>query len=150
MTREEKCRLAIEKGYTYDEVTGKIFSRFGREITKRHKKGYIFLNIYNKGKIISLLGHQFAYYCKYNRIVDCIDHINGIRDDNRIINLREVTHQQNQYNRTKAKGYHFNKQRNKYHTKIKLNKKTIHIGCFKTEEEARQAYLEAKEKYHKI
>jgi len=25
MTREEKCKLAIEKGYTYDKITGKIY-----------------------------------------------------------------------------------------------------------------------------
>ena len=29
MTREEKCLLAIEKEYTYNPETGKIYSRFG-------------------------------------------------------------------------------------------------------------------------
>lgn len=31
MTREEKCKLAIEKGFTYDEITGKVFSPYNKE-----------------------------------------------------------------------------------------------------------------------
>jgi hypothetical protein len=36
MTRLEKIQLAIEKGFTYDEVTGKIYGIYGKEIT--HEK----------------------------------------------------------------------------------------------------------------
>jgi len=150
MTREDKCKLAISKGYIYDSITGKIYGSSGNEITRRHKKGYIFLNIYNKGKIINLLGHQFAYYYKYGEIVDCIDHINGIKDDNRICNLRKVTNQQNQWNTKNSKGYCYRKDRNKFHSQIGYNNNNISLGFFKTEEEARQAYLDAKKIYHKI
>ncbi len=111
--------------------------------------GYIFINIEINGKYYQLKGHQFAYYMKYGKIVDCIDHINGIKDDNRICNLREVTKQQNCFN-TKAKGYTFAKERNKFKAQIRLNYKLINIGYFNTEEEARQAYLDAKKIYHNI
>lgn len=147
MTRLDKIKLAIEKGYTYDEITGKIYSRFGREI-KSKTNGYIDISIRYSKKQLHLYGHQFAYYYKYKKIVEQIDHINGIKDDNRICNLREVTHQQNHFNETKVKGYCFNKKLNKYVAKLILTGKIIYLGYFNTEVEAREAYLDGKKIYH--
>ena len=79
-----------------------------------------------------------------------VDHRNGIRHDNRLDNLRLVTPQQNQHNHTKAKGYSWNKQHNKWHAGIYLDRRKIHLGLFDVESEARQAYLDAKIIYHKI
>jgi hypothetical protein len=79
-----------------------------------------------------------------------IDHKNGNTTDNRIANLRNVTHQQNHCNRTRAKGYSWNKQAKKWHAEIKLNHKKIYLGCYDLEEDARNAYLEAKKIYHII
>jgi hypothetical protein len=50
----------------------------------------------------------------------------------------------------KAKGYTFNKSKNTWRVRIQINNKCIYIGSFKTEDEARNAYLKAKEKYHII
>ena len=147
MTREDRIKLAIEKGFTYDEVSGKIYGIHGKEITGMNS-GYIKMYMYLDKNRYILYAHQFAYYIKYNKIVDYIDHINGIKDDNRICNLREVTNQQNQHNRTKAKGYISN--RNKYVAQITINSKSIHLGRYNTEQEARQAYLDAKKIYHII
>jgi hypothetical protein len=149
MTRKERIELAIERGFTYDEITGNIYGVRGKVITRK-VNGYIVIAIIDSNKQYHLQGHQFAFYYKYGKVVDCIDHINGIKDDNRIDNLRSVTSQQNQHNRTTAKGYHFDKRVNKYQSYISLNRKNIYLGLFKTEQEARQAYLEAKEKYHLI
>jgi len=143
MTREEKCKLAIEMGYTYNPETGKVYGVKGKEIISKHKEGYIHI----KNSKFQLRGHQFAWYWVNKEIVNCIDHINGIRDDNRICNLRSVTHQQNLFN-TKAKGYTWRKRDNKWQSQINLNNKYIHLGLFDTEEEARNAYITAKEKYH--
>jgi hypothetical protein len=79
-----------------------------------------------------------------------IDHINGNTTDNRIQNLRNVTNQQNCFNRTKSKGYHWHKKDNKWHAQIKVNGKNIHLGRFVLEEDARQAYVNAKDIYHVI
>jgi hypothetical protein len=49
---------------------------------------------------------------------------------------------------TNAKGY--TKRKNKWIAQIKLDYKNIYLGSYNTEEEARQAYLLAKEKYHII
>lgn len=79
-----------------------------------------------------------------------IDHIDGNPLDNRRSNLRAVTHQQNHFNRTSARGCYWNKLLKKYQAQITVDGKQIHLGCFDTEQEARAAYLEAKEKYHII
>ena len=79
-----------------------------------------------------------------------IDHINGRTNDNCITNLRNVTNQQNCFNQTKAKGYFWRKDIKKWQAKIQLNDKSIHLGLFDLEEDARNAYLEAKKIYHII
>jgi len=79
-----------------------------------------------------------------------IDHKDGNKLNNCINNLRIVNNQQNCWNRTKAKGFYWNKKNQKWHAQIKLNSKTIYLGCFNTEDEARAAYLAAKQIYHII
>lgn len=150
MTREEKCEILIERGYTYNPETGNIYNRFGKILNADHK-GYVGISTRINKKPFRLLAHHFAWYCIYgNCDIEELDHINGVRNDNRICNLRNVTHQQNNFNRTKAKGYNWYKTTNKWMAGIKINNKRIHLGYFNTEEEARNAYLEAKEKYHAI
>lgn len=95
--------------------------------------------------------HRIIAYTFLNLDIDDkdkqIDHINRIKNDNRLENLRIVTHQQNQFNKD-FKGY--SKFKNRYRSAIKLNGKTIYVGTYDTEEEAHNAYLEAKQKYHII
>lgn len=150
MTREEKCKLAIERGYTYDPETGLIYNRYRKIVKNSCNKGYFRLSLSINEKKYKLLGHQFAWYWVNKECVKQLDHINGVRTDNRICNLRSVTNQQNQFNRTKAKGYTWFKRDSKWKSQIQLNNKSIYLGLFNTEQEARKAYLEAKEIYHKI
>jgi hypothetical protein len=78
-----------------------------------------------------------------------IDHINRNTQDNKIENLRVVSNQQNQFNRC-AKGYNFESRLGKYRSYIYINRQRINLGCFENELDARNAYLEAKAKYHII
>tara|TARA_R110000787_G_scaffold261832_1_gene367171 strand:- start:22 stop:546 length:525 start_codon:yes stop_codon:yes gene_type:complete len=83
-----------------------------------------------------------------------IDHIDNKGDlpkhlFNNIENLRVVTHQENHFNR-KCKGYYWNKSSQKWKAQIKVNGKQKYLGLFDLEEEAHQAYLEAKKIYHII
>ena len=78
-----------------------------------------------------------------------IDHINCNKSDNRLSNLRNVTHQHNQFNQ-KAKGYSFHKPLNKYITQIQIDRKLKNLGYFNTKWEARICYLLHKKHYHKI
>ncbi len=82
------------------------------------------------------------------------DHINGVRDDNRIENLRLATDQQNQFNRgprrnssSKFKGVCYVAHANRWQAGIKLNGKSLHLGWFEKEESAAHAYDVAAKKH---
>ena len=63
------------------------------------------------------------------------------------LNLRIVTPQQNNLNISNVKGYSL--ENGKYRPSISVNYKTIHLGSYDNEEDARQAYLDAKKIHHK-
>jgi hypothetical protein len=75
-----------------------------------------------------------------------IDHINGIRSDNRLVNLRLCTSSENKLN-TKAqknnttgfKGVYATG--NKFFAQAYLNRKANYLGTYKTAKEASDAYL---------
>lgn len=144
-----RCKLAIDRGITYNPKTGKIFGSKGKEVN-RTIQGYISVQMRFMGNRLPLYGHHLAWYIYYGEIVDYLDHINGIRTDNRICNLRSVNSQQNHFNNHKAKGYCYDKSRNKFLATIKVNGKSINLGRFNTEKEAREAYLKSKSTIHKI
>lgn len=152
MTREQKCELAIERGFTYEYETGLIYNRYGKISNHINTNGYVVLEIRINKKSNKLKAHQFAWYFINKEISEFheIDHINGIRNDNRICNLRQVTHQQNQFNIKNVKGYSWHKKNNKWCSVIRLDSKNIYLGSHNTEQEAHNAYLAAKEIYHKI
>ena len=100
------------------------------------------------------LYHRVVYYLHNDgwKIHDSsmdnhIDHIDRDRLNNNIENLRVVTNQQNHFN-TNAKGFSFHKAIGKYEARIMVDGKRKHLGLFETEYEARNAYLDAKAKYH--
>lgn len=86
-----------------------------------------------------------------------IDHINRNRSDNRLCNLRECTHAQNQQNRSSVKkssskylGVSWDNLRSKWRAQIQINGKNKNLGAFDTEAEANEAYLAAKAELHKF
>ena len=79
-----------------------------------------------------------------------IDHIDRNPLNNKIENLRAITNQQNNFNRTNTKGYYYDKATKKYFARIILNGNCIHLGLYNTAEEAHNVYLNAKEQLHII
>ncbi|MEX5744645.1 HNH endonuclease signature motif containing protein [Massilia sp. X63] len=89
---------------------------------------------------------------------DQIDHINGVRDDNRWCNLRPATDAQNAQNKRHAKsdnhssgllGVSRNDKRFRpWRAHLTLSGKYYHLGNYETKEEAHEAYLKAKRKMH--
>jgi hypothetical protein len=97
--------------------------------------------------------HRIMWIYHYGSIDENlqIDHINGVKDDNRIENLRLVTAQQNCFNRSRlnAKGYAWNKAEKKWQSSIWLNGKLKYLGLYINEQDARNVYLDNCKIYHK-
>ena len=148
--REGRIRYLINKGYTCNPETGEVFGVHGNIIKRRHKRGYLLISNTVEGRQHNVLGHQFIFFFVHGYCPKMIDHINMDKSDNRICNLRPTTQQQNSFN-TKCKGYSKVKSKNgwRYAARIKHNYKSIYLGTFKTEEDAINAYINAKKKYHK-
>ena len=102
------------------------------------------------------LAHRLAWLYMYGVMPkDGIDHINNIKTDNRITNLREATHSQNMRNRLKTvrnrtgfKGVGFNKRAKKFKATITYNKIQIHLGYFNDAKSASLAYEAYGKKLH--
>jgi len=77
-----------------------------------------------------------------------VDHINHVRTDNRVCNLRWASTSQNQMNRKKSwgsskfKGVSFDRRKRKWGADLKKDGKKRRMGYFESEEEAAKAYDE--------
>ena len=80
---------------------------------------------------------------------DVIDHKDRNKLNNCVDNLRITTQLGNNQNKI-CKGYYFDKQREKFCAHIKTNGYSRYLGLYDTEDEAHQAYLDAKQTYHLI
>lgn len=103
----------------------------------------------------SYRAHRLAWlYMTGEWPTDVIDHINGVKHDNRFVNLRDVPREVNMQNIRRAN-------RNSSHgvlgayakgsrwvAAITVKGKTLTIGSFATIDEAHAAYLAAKRKHH--
>jgi len=113
-------------------------------------RGYRVASFVADGKERKLLAHRVLYTLAHGSIPVgmVIDHINGERADNRLCNLRVLTRQQNDQNRTRVRGCDWYKPRRLWRARITVEGKEVRLGFFTTEEEARARYLEAKAFYH--
>lgn len=101
-------------------------------------------------------GHRAAWLLYYGE-EPCadVDHINGVRHDNRIQNLRAATRKQNvrhsgmsSKNTTGYKGVTWDKAKRKFQVGICADGKRIFVGRYKSATEAAKAYDVAASKYH--
>lgn len=112
-----------------------------------HKKGYIIIRILNK----NYKAHRLAWLFMKGEWPDGhLDHINRVRNDNRIENLRIATFAENNWNagiRTDntsgVKGVSQDKGSRKWRSQISINGKKVYLGTFDTEDAASAAYLSA-------
>lgn len=116
--------------------------------------GYVGIKINGK----RYLAHRLAWlYVHGVWTENQLDHINRIRNDNRLENIREVTNQQNHFNVTTQSnntsghtGVSWSAQHKKWQAYIMVNQKQNHLGHFASLEEAAEAYQKAKAVLHVI
>lgn len=83
-----------------------------------------------------------------------VDHVNGDKADNRIVNLRHVTIKGNTENQRKPSkrsttGYlGVTPHGDRFIAQITVNRKKVHVGVFEKANDAYEAYLVAKRQYH--
>jgi hypothetical protein len=139
----------------YDPATGMFTWRVSRPTKIKPgdvagnvtPKGYVSVGV--KGKIYR--AHRLAWLYVYGRWPNNeIDHINRIRNDNRIANLREADRSVNtqntnlQRNNTSGfRGVDWHKHRNAWRARISVNGKMKNLGYYLTREDAAAAYLKA-------
>ena len=156
----ELTRDALRDIFTYIKSTGEFYSKVlknDRMIVKRI--GYTVGNNYLGCKInkVRYMLHHLVWLMETGELPQKplqIDHINGVKTDNRIENLRLATNKQNSRNRTvvlSSSGFlGVTKEGNKYRAKIMVDGMTVHLGGFNTPEKAHSEYLKAKKILHHI
>lgn len=141
--------------FNYNPDSGVFSWRQGRGPVKAghvagtvNARGYRYITINKR----LYLAHRLAWLHVYGEWPGGeIDHVNQLKGDNRIENLRDVTHSENMHNRPSYannksgyRGVSWNNQMGLWRAEISINKKRTHIGYFSAAECAHAAYQTAR------
>lgn len=128
------------------------FTRAGLAAGGQDGLGYVRIRVDgNKYK-----AHRLAWLYVFGEWpVGMIDHINGIRSDNRLCNLRDVGRAANIQNQRRPRSDNTSgylgvslHRSGKWKASIQANGKYVYLGLFVSKEDARDAYVQAKRKLH--
>lgn len=153
----ELTQARLREVLAYDPETG-VFTWIagqcaGKVAGSKHKSGYRQIQI---GPRI-YKAHRLAWLYVHGRFPHAdIDHLNGVRDDNRLDNLREATRSENLQNVTRARrhksagrlGAFWVEEKGKWLASTTLNGRSRFLGYYATESEAHEAYITAKLSVH--
>ena len=146
--RDPPEREKIREWLAYNPYTGSFMWKKGRN--KGQEAGHIRSDGYVQIKFLSrdYLAHHLAWILMTGKPPTSImDHIDHNKNNNSFDNLREVTKSENGQN-VKRKGYCIKNGR--YVATIMVNGKSKYLGSYSTEEEASNAYLNAKKTLHSV
>lgn len=128
--------------YDSESPSGLSWRRYnGRQITGRGQDGYYRFQLGGK----AWKSHRVVW-CLHHGDVDCdlvVDHVDRNKANNRIENLELKTQGGNCRNKTKRLAKYARKRGNRWesHFTMPLSGKYIHVGTYKTEQEAHLAAL---------
>jgi len=142
---------SLNLALTYDRITGEL--RWKSGVGGRAKDGAVAGNLNTAGhRMVKIKGRKYyAHRIAWKMVhgadpTEEIDHRNGIKDDNRLDNLREASKADNQHNSkvrrdntSGFKGVSFNRQVGLFHASIMLHGKQRHLGLFLTPDQAHMA-----------
>ena len=145
----------IKQQLEVDEL-GRLYRNGELVKNKTHRDGYLYITL--NGQIYTQ--HRISYALQTGEVPTpdkFIDHINGDKTDNRLDNLRLVSHQINMKNqklRNTNKSGHvgilFDKEVNKWRARITIDYKNVHLGYFDDKNDAIKARerAEKENKFH--
>jgi hypothetical protein len=144
----------VRARYDYNPANGIVTDKAtGKSVGTLTADGYLMATVF--GARVYL--HRFAFFYMYGVWPkDQIDHVNGIRDDNRLINIRPATSAQNMLNRgvtTRSKsgykGVYWDEKRQGWAARITVNGRSQAIrGTYRTAIDASRAYQRAAKEHH--
>lgn len=145
--------------FIYDGTT--LLNRYTRNpralkgwvVGSKHHSGYLQVQVSKKLYMVHRIIWEMHHGVKILPNLE-IDHINHIRDDNRIENLRVVTKQGNRRNQSLSRkntsgviGIYFMNHRQKWGAQIKVDGKVIWLGSYIEKQDAISARKSAEIKY---
>jgi hypothetical protein len=126
-------------------------SKAGSVVNYKEPNGYLRVRVDNQRYTV----HQVVFCMQHGYIPKMLDHINGIKDDNRIENLRIANPSQNGYNKplgkmckSGVKNVKWESNMKKWQVRLRINKIPKIVGYFDNLELAELVAIEARNKFH--
>jgi hypothetical protein len=139
----------VKRALTYDPETG-VFTRrtvlsfnpkssLGKPLGTLQRNGYLGIRVGDK----VYRSHRLAWFYMHGVWPKEIDHVNGVKTDNRIANLREASRSQNmanaplqKNNASGVKGVHFDKANGRWMAYMQVNGRFKNLGRFDDRQQA--------------
>jgi len=137
----------LKELFNYDPLTGVVTrkvktsnsTKIGEVVGSLSAVGYLHAKVDSKSYRL----HRLAYFYMTGNWPNIIDHINGVKNDNRWANLRSCTQQQNTFNQKISsnntsgfKGVSWVSKSKKWYVTVAGHKPNAHVGSFDSLEEA--------------
>ena len=155
----ELTQEKVKKLFWYDAESGGLYWRcslnnYIKPWSKAGKvTGHGYIQVHAHKKVHQ--AHRIAFLYAHGYLPKQVDHINGVRTDNRLKNLRAATNSQNGMNRgvqanniSGYKGVTFHKKVGNFQARICVGGVIKSLGFFKDAKEAHNAYVKAAGELH--